>query len=696
MNIPAMKTFFARSLQFAWATLVVLLFTLYSGTISHLYGSSLGDWTRFTQKLSQMDVMVYGMDLIHAFTGIILFTIACTSLGSIFIRLLFPEKNITFSDRIGLLVTAFILGEILISFILIGLGAKGQLSLINVGIILAMGGSAGIVSFGKLILTRDKANKGQRTRSGSKFERTIGKLAITAILTAALLTTARVSYDSTALYFSNAKLSAMIHRLAFFPNDVLMVSSVHTGILYSALIQIMGDQSARLLSWVNGALIVIMTMSIADSLGLSARAKRLSVVLLATSIAFLDPFGDGKIELSTTLPALAAIYWIAKAAKNDEFKNYLLAGICAGFAIISRPYNLILLGGFLGIFFSTQQNSFKLRIKSYVILAIPILIMLILHLSVNWAVLGNFFAPINDMAQVKSENWQWTGLKPEELWAARILYPLTITFFNTPQSLGIITPLVLIFAPVFIQKEILRRAFHSRFLSKITLISIFLLAIWNTFNFMVLEIRYVFFLWILIFLAAAELISISLEHMPPVANRFFSGIIILVLIYIIMRNIFIAVDAYSPVDETGSPQCNTSAVCGFLEPINQNADTGDRVLVFSAFRYYLRPDLFACSSKADEYHEIRNALSNSNDEFWLTVYSHGYGYIAYEENYSLRHLSINPLSSIKNPPSWVRVEKLSEAYDDRFAAYKIEFLDTPLQVQKSCISRESIWIVESN
>lgn len=213
---------------------------------------------------------------------------------------------------------------------------------------------------------------------------------------------------------------------------------------------------------------------------------------------------------------------------------------------------------------------------------------------------------------------------------------------------------------------------------------------------MVLEIRYVFFLWILIFLAAAELISISLEHMPPVANRFFSGIIILVLIYIIMRNIFIAVDAYSPVDETGSPQCNTSAVCGFLEPINQNADTGDRVLVFSAFRYYLRPDLFACSSKADEYHEIRNALSNSNDEFWLTVYSHGYGYIAYEENYSLRHLSINPLSSIKNPPSWVRVEKLSEAYDDRFAAYKIEFLDTPLQVQKSCISRESIWIVESN
>jgi hypothetical protein len=688
-----MKRILIRSFRIAWVVLILLLFALYSGTISHTYGSSLSDWTRFIRKLLEMDIFAYGRDLLPAYAGAVLFTLACASVGSIFINLAFREKQAPPSERIGRLITAFILGEIVFSVVLIGLGMAAQFTPRNTAIVVLIGGAAGIMPLGKFILARAQPENEPKIKETSKFWIAILGLSITAIFAAALLSSARVSYDSTALYFSNAKLSAMTHRLAFFPNDVLMVSSFHTGILYAALVQIAGDQSARLLSWMNGLLIVLMSVSLADALGLSDRGKRLVVVLLVTSTAFLDPFGDGKIELSATLPALAAVYWLAKTAKDDGFGNYLLAGICAGLAIIARPYNLILLGGFIGIFFFTQTTPLKSRVRSYFVLGLPVLALLIFHLTVNWALLGDFFAPINDSAQVRVENWQWSGLKPGELWLARILYPFTVTFFNSPQSLGTVTPLAVMFIPFFIQKGTFKKSLRSGELKTLVLISLFLLPAWITFNFMVVEIRYVFFLWILVFLAAAEMMSVSLEQMPPATYRLFSAAIVLTLIYTIVRAVFVAVDAYSPIDQTGAPQCNDSAFCDYLAPLNEAAAPGGRVLVFSAFRYYLRPDLFACSSKAGEYHEIRGALEISSDEFWKAAYRNGYTYIAYEENYSLRHLGIKPLPAIENAPDWVKLRKLSETFGGYFIAFEIEYVDAPFQSQRTCVNREGIWAV---
>lgn len=693
MNASAVKAILIRSFQIAWAAVILLLFALYSGTISHTYGSSFTDWTRFVRKWLEMDAGVYAKDLLLAFAGVLLFTLACASVGIIFLNLAFREKQTPPWEWIARLVTAFILGEIVFSIALTVLGITAQFTPRNTTITVLMGGAAGIIPLWKFLPMRAQAKHVPQIKSASAFWTAILWLSITAILAAALLSSARVSYDSTALYFSNAKLSAMTHRLAFFPNDVLMVSSFHTGILYAALIQIGGDQSARLLSWMNGLLIVLMSVSLADALGLSERGKRLVAVFLVTSTAFLDPFGDGKIELSATLPALAAVYWLARTVKDDGFGNYLIAGLCAGFAVIARPYNLILLGGFIAIFFFTQTIPLKLRVRSYLVLGLAVWALLTFHLAVNWAVLGDFLAPINDAAQVRVENWQWSGLKPGELWLARILYPFTVTFFNSPQSLGTITPLVATFIPFFFQKRTLQEFLRCGRLKTLALISLFLLLAWIAFNFMVVEIRYVFFLWVLVFLAAAEMVSVSLEGMPPARYRLFSTAIILTLIYIIARTVFVSVDAYSPVDRNGAPQCNDSAFCDYLNPINKTAAPGERVLVFSAFRYYLRPDLFACSSKAEEYHEIRGALEISSDEFWKTAYRSGYAYIAYEENYSLRHLAINPLPAIENAPDWVRLRKLSETFGGYFSAYEVDYIAAPFRIEKNCVNRGGVWVV---
>jgi hypothetical protein len=694
MKVSSLKNIIMNSLHIIWAVLITILFVFYSGTISHLYDSNFGNWLKFIPKLLQIDMAVYIKGLIISLLGIAAFTLACISLGSIFLNGMYPLEKPSLFDWIGGFVTAFLLGEIVFSFIMLAMGIWGKLPPSNTISVFLIGGGMGILSFRKLILACRKSRKSYVCKPGTKSERLIFWLSMAALASAVLLTTARLSYDSTAFYFSDAKLTAMTGQLLFFPNDSFVISSFHTGILYTALIQFAGDHSARLLSWVSGVLIVMICMALAGQVGLSNKGKIITLALLVTSTAFLDPLGDGKIELSSSLPALTAIYWLVRSVKENNLNNYLLAGTFAGFAIVSRPYNLMLLGGFIGIYFLTSLNSLKLRLRSYIAIAGPILFFLLLHLIANWMILGDPFAPINNASKVSRDGWQWSGFDPENIWLARIFFPFIATFFNTPQSMGNISPIMLIFLPVLFNKKTRAALKSGGDLKIISLISLFVLTSWIMLQFTIFEIRYVLFLWVIIYLAAAEIISTGLEGLPQVSRNIFLGTIVLLLAYIVARNIFIAVDAYAPIDKNGTPQCSDSPFCNYLFPINQNALHGERVLGLSAFRYYLRPELFACSSKANEYHKIRDALEDSYDDFWLEVQRQGYTYIAYEENYSTRHLKIDLLPAIANKPNWVNLEKLSETFDGYFSAYKIEFNNDLNHIKKNCVNNNGIWLVQ--
>jgi hypothetical protein len=692
MKVSPIKVIFNNSLYIIWAVFVAALFTLYSGTLSHSYGSSIANWPGFAKKLLQIDIFLYSKDLFFSFTGMACFTLACISLGSLFINRPEASEKLSYSGWVGNFVTAFLLGEIALSFILLELGVLESLSRINTFIVLLTGAAAGMVSFKNFL----KAYPKNRYKGGfiSKSESVMLWLSLMILASTIFLTPARISYDSTALYFSGSKLTAMINRFIFFQNEGFVVSAFHTGILYTALIQIAGDQAARFLSWISGLFIILISMALADEIGLSCKSKLIALALLVTSTAFMDPFGDGKIELSATLTTITAIFWLVKAEKGDYLKNYILAGIFAGFSIISRPYNLVLLGGFIALLFFVNKTPLLPRVKNYITLSIPILIMVSLHLTANWLILGDFLAPLHNTAKVTPEIWQWSGFDPEYIWVARIFFPLVATFLNTPQSMGNITPIILIFLPVFFSRKARNNLRLSRDLIKISLISFFILTTWIMVYFTIFEIRYVFFLWIIICLAAAEMISASLETLEPFNQKVFSGIIVLLLLYMCGRNVFIAVDAYAPIDENGAPQCNDSPFCSYLSPLNQNAAQGDRVLGLSAFRYYFRPDLFACSSKADEYLIIRNALKNSKEDFWVEVHNQGYRYIAYEENYSMRHQNIDFLPTISAAPSWVKLEKLSETFDGYFSTYKIEYINAPNQINKKCVIDNGIWLVQ--
>ncbi|MEK6751249.1 MAG: glycosyltransferase family 39 protein [Chloroflexota bacterium] len=687
------KTDIIHSIHAIWFALVVGLFILYSGRTSYIYGSSLNNWGGLLSKLTKMDTISFTKNLSLSFAGMLCFVIACISLGSVFTKSIWQAKKLPLTGWLCNITTSFLVGEIIYSLILLGLGIPGKLSPLASTVVVSVGSLTGVLYVKRLYLAYQKQNKNETIKRNLKAEDVIFWILITIILSTSLLASARLSYDSVALYFSNAKLTAISHQIQSYMNDSFVVSSFHIGVLYTAIIQLFGDQAARLFSWMNGVFIIIICMGLAEQTSLSRTGKTITIALLATSTAFLDLFGDGKIELATTLPALAAVYWLINAKKSARASDYLLVGIFSGFAMITRPYNAVLLGGFIGIYYIANKDSLLSFVKSFLWIAGPVAALLAAHLIANWMILGDPIAPINNTLKVNTGIWQWS-FDPQQIWVIRAFYPLVATFINTAQSLGNISPLIIAFLPALLLKQSKVIVNLNVDLRKITIIATFVLVAWIMAYFTVLEIRYVLFLWAIIYLAVAEAISGNLEHMNPVNKIVFQGIFIILLLFVFGRNMFIAVDAYAPIDKNNIPHCGDFIFCNFLDPVNEIAKPGERVLALNAFRYYLRPELFACSSKNIEYIEIRDASLASNEAFWLEIHRQGYTYITYERNYAVRHLYMNVSPDPENTPAWLKLERLIGEENDSFVSYRIHYINPPYSMEKICLQSDGGWLVQ--
>ena len=132
-----------------------------------------------------------------------------------------------------------------------------------------------------------------------------------------------------------------------------------------------------------------------------------------------------------------------------------------------------------------------------------------------------------------------------------------------------------------------------------------------------------------------------------------------------------------------------------MNPINKQAAPGDRVLSLLAYRYYLRTDLFACSTRLDEYDRIREASKQGSEQFWTEVYRQGYSYVAYENNYSVRHLYIDFIPDPTTVPDWIELETLAGGPQDPVAAYHIATNNAPVLQDKLCVNSNGVWVVEN-
>lgn len=697
--------FIIKAIFLGWAILWIVLFIRFPGRVSYVQWSDLEKWPHLAEKLERLNPASDLFNFLWSFIGVMSFSLAFTSLGSFIVktssignRLLKPSTTIT---ELTLLATNFLIGHGVFSLIFLALSGIYQLTSTHVVLLLLIGALSGFNQTMKAVqgIFTDWSTK-LREITEDRWIKAIIFLSIIILFTSLLYSTARISYDSSAVYFSDAKITAMTHHIQFFTNDSFVTSVFQTAIQYTALIQVFGDQSARMFSWICGVATIIFSLALGERVGLSKLANIVLLTLLLTSTAFLDLMGDGKVDLISCAPAIAAVYWIVVESQRKTFTIplLLLIGFLIGLAIVSRPFNAFTLSIFTILFYfqrSVIKNGFeplnyKLFINSLFYISIGAVGLGIYHLLANWIILGNPLAFWGSYSKINPSIGPW-DYNPNQILTARLLYPFIVTLTNTPQSLGNISPMFIGFLPALFVEDFRKTTkFSGQSLILLT-VSIFTLLVWIFSFFTIYEIRYVFFLWIILFIPTAEIIAATLENKELFFRNTLMILIILLLAFNILRTTYISLDTYSPINEQGNPQC----FCQPLNSINETASLGDRVLTLGAFRYYLRSDLFACSTKHDEYQKLQIAAQKGDESFWLEVYKQGYTYIAYENDYTTRHLQMGIIPSPENTPDWLELKSLYSSPDGTHIAYRINIKKPPSNKGETCkMNPDKIWEVQ--
>jgi hypothetical protein len=687
------KSLLTKFFFILWAVLWVTVFIFIPSRVDFIHGETFGGFEEWLPKLILFNPAIAIRDVFYAFGAVSLLALVYIALGSSILRLFsrdyYGNQNLLSSSWVALVCTSFILGHAAFSFIFILFGtnhlftANYLLAVLLAGILISIPSLK--VLYNKLKFTIDIRISALWNRVNHK---TIFILTIGVLLLGLFYTSTRLSYDAVAIYFSDEKLTSLNRQIDFFQGNSFIASSFQTGITYAALITLAGDQAARMYSWVNGLIIILLALSLAKELGLSRQARLIFLTFLLTSTAFVDLTGDGKIDLISTAPAVAAVYWTIINTKRKNKSIAVLTGTMAGIAIVSRPFNIFLACLFIGTYYalsflSTKDKTERLAIiKLIPFLVYGVIVPAISLFIVNQLILGNPLSFLYNLQMTNSSNWQWT-FDRDKLWIIRLLYPFALTVINIPQSNGNISPLFVVFLPVLLTRNSITKLKTLPYLLRASAAAIITLTVWNIILFTVFEIRYVLFLWAIIYLALAVAIEETIFTVGNDIGRFSKVAIIAVLLFINARMIYIIVGSYSPVDNTNAPHCTNHDLCAILDPINENALPGERVFTLSAFRYYLRPDLLACSSKHNDYQLFQQLANNNTLNFWTELYKQGFRYVSFEPRYSRVHLGFDIVPEKADIPEWMELRSLSSS-PNGYASYEIVANNPPVAVQKTC------------
>ena len=684
-----------------WSISSVAFFIFFPARVSYINSVDIANAPLSFQLFRSFFTNENLFGFIRSFMGMAAFSFACISIGRISlkpIKLDLETGTDTPLAKIANIATYFIVGNNIYSSVFLLLAGFYKITSlivifgISIGVIIGLPQLRSI--FGDIPAIKFTGNP-----KWKKF----AWLAILILVATVLTTTARISYDSSAIYFSNAKITAYTEHLKFFSNDTFVASSFQSSIQFVMLIQAFGDQSARMISWICGVMIIVFCIALGEKVGLSNSARVIVLVLLITSTAFIDLLGDGKVDLISTATAMATVYWMVTVFRQAYSKKVPLVfiGLLAGFSITGRPFNAFLLGLFIVLFYLINQfagnTAIKQGFKDFIItmvwIGLGVGIAGLFHLFVNWMIYKDALAFLHSVSNINSASGPWDN-DPKAMLALRLLYPLTVTFRNTPQSLGNISPLAIIFLPTLLIKMVRDNLKLSSEIKLIASIAAITITLWIFIFFTVVEIRYVLFLWIIIFLLIAKIIETYVETGNPILQSSSMGLIGCLLVFIVIRTGLISLATYSPIDQQGNPKCSDFILCDFFSEINQTAESGERVLTLTAFRYYLREDLFACSTSNEEYSTLKDLSYESPELFWEEVYRQGYAYIAYENDYTTRHLQFNIIPDPKSTPKWIKLERIDNNATVSVAAYKIIFTQPPLGPRKSCeLNKQGIWSV---
>jgi hypothetical protein len=667
-------------LSLTWLFLSILVF-IYISRYDTLRAVSLVRWETFAALPSLSPGWHFVSDALLAWLKALIFVIATSGWGWLILRAFrFQHPAAHF-----LWVTAFSGGEIVLSIFLMILASQGALSpswslgLLSIGCLLAVPALkwlAASLQKGRRILLESGAEE--------KKQLLLGALVLIAAL---FYTSSRLSYDASLLYFSLPKRIAMSYEVQpIHPTDLLLVNALYSSILFTPLIQLFGDQAARALTWFQAIAMLVGMYEVGKQAGLSRQARFYVMILALTTTAFVDLIGDAKIDLISFTPLIVASGWLLQALDAPPPETFLLAGLYFGFAVIAKPLYVFLLMPFLTVLFlgwirdDIRLQGWKQGIRSglSVFWMLPFaFINGVLYLWLNSILLGNALAAFEFANRIDWSPWLYFDRRILPL--LRVLYLPAITFLNIPSTMGNLSPLVIGILPFLLYRKVRSNLVLSPELRRILLASLSALIPWVTFSFALFEIRYVFFLWFLLFLLVAQLLEASWKALPRKQRYWLQLSILFLTGFVAARAFVISLVTYSPIRADGTPQCSLlDPFCTFLEPLNQRALPGERIFVLDGYRYYLRPDLLACSSMSQEYEPLRELAQKDGEAFWIELYRQGFRYLTYEVHFAETHAHFPEIPSPQEAPSWLKVTQWN------VAIYELKAVNPPFTPVRRC------------
>ncbi len=414
---------------FTWVLACLVIFMYFPGAISQIQDVSLYNYADLPGKLSRISLIKYIYDILKSIIGMLFYGSACISLGRAILPLFHLDNRIIENSlplKNALIPTYFLLGNAIFSVIFLSLATVLHLSATLSVVILFVGLISGLTSLKKPFIPKF------RTQSG--YGKILSYSTFILLVISLLHSSARLSYDASSMYFSIAKLTAIENHANFYMENSFPISALHAVIQYSAIIQIFGDQTARMVSWLFGVTIIAIAIALAKVTRISSLARHILPILILTSTAFFDQMGDGKVDLIGTAYSLATIFWLVINSEDKQHQTkhlHLLSGFFIGFSSILRPYNAFLLGVFVIAYFiqriKLNRSSFTQSGRQLGWMFAGAVGFAFFHFAINYIVLDSPFSFMNSLTTVNPNNAPW-DYKPESEWVNKLLYPFVITF----------------------------------------------------------------------------------------------------------------------------------------------------------------------------------------------------------------------------------------------------------------------------
>jgi hypothetical protein len=585
------------------------------------------------------------MTLLYITFPIILLSAACTGYGLLTLALFrdcFAGLSIAFR-----LTVAYFLGQSLLVAVFVLLALGGMFTFAAVASVILPG-----LPLFVLFVWRDWRDV-REAGSGAlrSWRRAPLSWRILTILAAALFafgfsTIGRtLEIDASAFYMAAAKFVAYTGRIGMVPGYEFFSWVIMTGEMLNASLMLLGSPGtgARFYEWINFLPALVALYWVARLCKLSARAAFLAALMALTSSAAIGLWGGGKTDTFAVGPALISVCFALASWRTDRRLTYIaMSGLFCGFAIVTKATYLVALlpVALLLVFWSDifavvdDAKAFAwarlLRCVTRMgFMSVPFFLFLALGLATF--MLKNwiiFRAPFGSgTTSLVSSVYFSAGTTLRLV----LSYPFALTYGHYWAQLGTLSPLILAFIPLlFLMPRDERRLATP--LSALTISALIGLGLWVALLPSIFMPRYILATLLLLGIpAAAGAVHVS-RGRTALARMIVTAAAIVTIFTPSQVNSRSSI--FHPIRAMGyfrdgqeAPLFVTDPYAATMEAVNGVAKQGDRVLLLVYPRLWLRGDLLAATSATAEVSEATDQLNKGNAAFWTYLQQKNFSFL---------------------------------------------------------------------